>query len=151
MRLLIPFWLILGTAGAAGGGRSGPDPTVRPTSSGGKSVIRGSAFYRERIMMPPGCTLRVQLIDNRLADTSAAVIADRRFDLDHGPPYAFELAYEPGRVRPDTDYGLHASLTDPDGVLRFVTDTRVMVMPGSPEVVEFRLVRATTPSSGGPE
>lgn len=124
-------------------GTAGPPPSTQAT-------IRGSAFYREKILLPPDVELRVQLIDNRLADTQQAVIAQQAFRGMPGPPYAFALRYDPARLRADGGYGLHAGLYSPGGELLFVTDTRVPVTPGSADPVEFRLTRVDATAAGDP-
>lgn len=123
---------------------SGPGSPAAPATDTGAAEIRGTATYRERMRMPPGTALTVQLIDNRLADTPAAVVAERRFDDASGPPYAFVLPFDPAKLRPGGDYGLHASLRDPEGRLAFVTDTRVAVTPGSVAPVELLLKRVAS-------
>lgn len=109
-----------------------------------QSAVHGRATYRERIAAPPGATLTVQLIDSQLADTPAAVIAATEVRNASGPPYSFVLPYDPGKLRKDGRYGLHASLRDAEGVLWFVSDTRVPVVPGSADTAEVRMVRASS-------
>jgi uncharacterized lipoprotein YbaY/uncharacterized membrane protein len=124
----------------------GGTPAAAPQASA-SPAIRGSATYLERMAPPPGATLSVQLIDNQLADTPAAVVATAEFKDPAGPPFAFVLPYDPAKLRENGQYGLHAGLRDAQGTLWFVTDTRVPVTPGSPEPVEFRMVRAGTPAA----
>jgi len=129
-----------------------------PTGSGAPAqpvaAIHGRAIYLERIAPPPGATLSVQLVDNQLADTPAAVVASADFSDLEGPPFAFTLPYDPAKVRPNGMYGLHAGLRDAQGKLWFVTDTRVPVTPGASAPVEFRMVRAggkpSPPAAGTP-
>ncbi|MCD9029627.1 YbaY family lipoprotein [Luteimonas sp. BDR2-5] len=125
-----------GTAATASGetGMNATDPATTGTVE-----IHGRAFYLEKILVPEGSTLRVQLLDNQLADTPAAVIAEREVSVGSGP-YDFTLPVDAAKLRAGGSYGLHAGLTMPDGSLRFVTDTRVPVQPGAAETVEFRLV-----------
>lgn len=119
-----------------------PAPSAaQPPAPAPVAEIRGTALYRERIALPHGTALTVQLIDHQLADTPKAVIAERRFDNAIGPPYAFALPFDAAALRPNGQYGLHANLRTPDGRLAFVTDTRVPVTPGSPAPVEVLLKR----------
>ncbi len=149
MRILLPFTLCLGAVLASCQPRrdaapvTATDAATAAAAQAAQPVIRGRAFYLERIALPPDAKLRVQLIDNRLADTPAGVIADQTFEAVLGPPYEFALPYDPAKVQAGRDYGLHASLRDGEGTLWFNTPTRVPVTPGSAEVVKFRLVRAT--------
>ncbi|MDR7070184.1 putative lipoprotein YbaY/putative membrane protein [Pseudoxanthomonas japonensis] len=123
-------------------------PATAPTPGGASvaphpaTTIQGRALYLERIAPPLGAVLSVQLIDNQLADTPAAVIASADFADIKGPPFVFSLPYDAAKLRPNGRYGLHAGLRDAQGTLWFVTDTRVPVTPGSSAPVEFRLVRA---------
>jgi uncharacterized lipoprotein YbaY len=122
--------------------RPGPPKPAEPDAW---PTIQGQAIYRERIAAPPGATLTVQLIDNQLADTPDAVIAITQVHDAKGPPFAFALPYDPGKLRTGGSYGLHASLRDAEGTLWFVTDARAPVTPGSGDPVELRLVRASSP------
>lgn len=132
--------------------QSPPTGNAAPTQPA--AVIRGRALYLERIAPPPGATLSVQLVDNQLADTPAAVVASADFRDLKGPPFAFTLPYDPAKLRPNGMYGLHAGLRDAQGTLWFVTDTRVPVTPGASAPVEFRMVRAggdpAPPATGTP-
>ena len=118
-----------------------PDPSANVPVASTATAIHGRATYLERIKMPPGADLVVQLVDNQLADTPQSVIASIRLDDVAGPPYEFTLPYDAAKLRPGGMYGLHANLRGPDGELWFVTDTRVPVTPGSSNLVEFRMVR----------
>lgn len=112
-----------------------------PAGPQAQASLAGSAHYLEKIRLPPGSELRVQLVDSLLADTPQAVLAQQVYTGLSGPPFDFALAYDPARLRERGMYGLHAGLYGPDGELWFVTDTRVPVTPGSRERVEFRMVR----------
>lgn len=127
--------------------RTEPAENIPP---GGQAVIHGSATYLERIALPPGSSLQVQLIDTRLADTPAAVIAEQTFSDLKGPPFAFALPYDASRIRAGGDgYALHAGLYDANHALMFVTDASVPVQPGSDQVVSFRMARATDAATVG--
>lgn len=108
-------------------------------------VVRGRAHCLERIPTPSDATLDVQLIDDGIADAAAtdagATIARMRWTGLSGPPFEFELPYDPTRVRADRRYSLRATLRDAKGRLEFATGSRVDVVPGARAPVEFRLVR----------
>ena len=124
------------------------DTNTGETTPDAQPTIRGSAFYREKILLPRDVELRVELIDNQLADTRQAIIAQQTFRGMPGPPYAFALDYDPAKLRDGGSYGLHAGLYSPGGELLFVTDTRVPVTPGDEDTVEFRLTRVDAPAAG---
>ena len=147
--------LLLAALCALGGCQSSSKPANEDTATNAgestadaQATIRGSAFYREKILLPPGVELRVQLIDDQLADTQRAVVAQQTFRGMPGPPYAFALDYDPTKLRSDGSYGLHAGLYSPGGELLFVTDTRVLVTPGDEDTVEFRLISVDAPAVG---
>ncbi|UNK49595.1 YbaY family lipoprotein [Lysobacter sp. S4-A87] len=153
--LVLPGLLGIAVAMSLAACKPGADSgtaSTRPTPplTHGAHAITGSAGYRERIMMPPGSTLRVQLIDNQLADTKSAVLSEMTFKDLSGPPYAFSLPYDPVKLRSGGQYGLHASLQGPDGKLWFVTDTRTSVDPAGNAPVELQLVRVAPSASGAP-
>ena len=143
----IPPLLAMAMTGALvacqSGSKTTPDPKLSANvpATSALTTIHGRATYLERIKMPPGANLVVQLVDNQLADTPQAVIASVRLDDVAGPPYEFTLPYDATKLRAGGMYGLHANLHGPDGELWFITDTRVPVTPGSSDVVEFRMVR----------
>ena len=152
MRRSLPWLPLLGALALAAcqpmtNVRTEPAGSIPPAS---QAVIHGSATYLERIALPPGSTLQVQLVDTRLADTPAAVIAQQTFGDLKGPPFAFDLRYDASRIRAGDDgYALHAGLYDANQALMFVTDSRVPVQPGSDQVVSFRMVRATDAATLG--
>ena len=92
--------------------------------------IQGEALYFEKILMPEGSQLRVQVLDNQLADTQQAVLAEQVTTVGAGP-YEFAIEVPRAKLREGGQYGLHASVSMPDGSLRFVTDTRVPVNIGA--------------------
>jgi putative lipoprotein len=118
-----------------------------PTES---NFIHGTATYLERIKIPPGADFTVQLIDNQLADTPQAVIAETTLEDVAGAPYNFSLMYDPAKIRANGQYGLHANLRGADGNLLFVTDTRVPVVPGDQKTVEFRMKRVSAGDAPAP-
>ena len=125
---------------------NGPEqrPGVAPATPTAHAAVRGRATYLERILLAPGATLDVQLIDDADADASAATtatVSSARWNDLHGPPYDFALPYDATRVVATRRYSLRATLRDAGGHLEFATDRRVEVVPGATEVVELRLVR----------
>jgi putative lipoprotein len=114
----------------------------------GAHAVTGHATYRERIMPPPGASLRVQLLDNQLADTPQAVIAETTVPDVAGPPFAFTLPFDPAKLRANGQYGLSASLLGADGKPVFVSDTRVPVDPTANAQVEIPMVMASRSAPG---
>lgn len=110
--------------------QSTPPPytgTTPMTESDARVRIEGEAVYFEKILMPEGSRLRVQLLDNLLADTPQAVLAEQVTTVGAGP-YEFALDVPRARLREGGQYGVHASVAMPDGTLRFVTESRTPVV-----------------------
>ena len=78
--------------------------------------ITGTAAYRERIALPPGAVLEVELVDISRADAPAERIAATRVEVQGQVPIAFALPYDPARIRPERRYALQARLTAGDGM-----------------------------------
>ncbi|MFI4969223.1 MAG: YbaY family lipoprotein [Lysobacterales bacterium] len=140
--------ILVFTMAAVGACASAPKQEAMPETMPGKhrpapeaALLRGRAFYLERIAMSPGATLEVQLIGARGA-AAPVTIATRTFSDLHGPPYDFTLSYAPARVSADMHCSLRAALRDREGHLEFATAAGAPVTPGSDARVEFRLVRA---------
>lgn len=108
--------------------QSAPPPPASGDASMTESTasvrIQGEAMYFEKILLPQGSQLRVQVLDNQLADTPQAVLAEQVTTVGPGP-YEFAIDVPRARLRDGGQFGLHASVSMPDGSLRFVTDTRV--------------------------
>ena len=107
-----------------------------------QAEVTGTAAYRERILLPPGHVLTVRLEDVSLADAPSRTLAEQVTPLEgRGPPYAFNLAYDPAEIRANHSYAVRAEIRDPEGRLRFTTDTRHSVITSSaPMSVDIMMV-----------
>jgi putative lipoprotein len=59
------------------------------------AAVSGTVFYRERIALPPGAALTVQLADVSKADAPIDVIATETRILSTQVPVPFSLSYDP--------------------------------------------------------
>ena len=107
-----------------------------------QAEVTGTAAYRERILLPPGHVLTVRLEDVSLADAPSRTLAEQVTALEgRAPPYAFNLAYDPAEIRANHSYAVRAEIRDPEGRLRFTTDTRHSVITGgAPMNVDIMMV-----------
>ena len=112
--------------------RARPQPADR--------VIRGQATYRERIKMPAGASLVVELI--ALDAAPPRVVASTRVRDVAGTPIPFALPYDASTVRAGVRHALRATLLGAEGERWFETATPVPVVPGEETAVELLLRRA---------
>ena len=121
------FWLavalMLGLT--ACGGEQESDETVAIEKEVTVAKIEGEVFYRERMMLPPGAEVEVQLQDISRADALAAVMETVMFKAEGGPPYAFIIHYDPADIDERGRYSLRATITHGDqlGVKQLLIDS----------------------------
>ncbi|GAB3839510.1 hypothetical protein GCM10028821_42770 [Hymenobacter jeollabukensis] len=91
-------------------------PTAR-TSAAARAVaavqdsIVGTVTYRERLALPPGAVLRVQLQDVSKQGAPATVVAETTVAAQGRPvPLTFALAYDTLRIDPTNTYAVQASI-----------------------------------------
>lgn len=106
-------------------------------------AIRGNATYVERIKMPPGASLRVELLDA----ASGQPVAQTRLDNVAGPPIAFAIAPPAGSA--SGGYALRATLFGPQGERWFETPAPVAAPVGGNDV-ELRMRGVAAPGTATP-
>ncbi len=115
-------------------------------------VVTGTAFYRERIALPPGAVLEVTLEDVSLADAPSHELSRVTLEDPGAPPFSFAIPFDPGEIDPRRVYALRAAIRV-NGELWFITDTSYPVLTrGSGREVELLLKRvgAAPATSRGP-
>ncbi len=95
------------------------------------SRIEGEVFYRERMMLPPGAEVEVQLQDISRADALATVMATVIQRPESGPPYPFAIEYDPGTIDPRMRYALRATISLGDKLL-FTSTEYIDPFAGNP-------------------
>jgi putative lipoprotein len=109
------------------------------------AAIRGTASYRERMALPPGAVLVVELIDISRANAPAERLAEARIPIQGQIPLAFTLAYDPARILPHHSYAVRGVI-EIEGRAALRTDTIHPVLTrGAGEAVALRLIRAAAP------
>lgn len=104
-------------------------------------AVTGSIAYRERIALPPTAQIEVRLDDVSLADAPANNMATQRFASDGKQvPFAFSLTVDRADIRPKHSYAVSARITDADGKLMFITDTRNSVTFDSRSVIDLGML-----------
>lgn len=91
------------------------------------ATLTGTLVYRERMLLPPGTTGVVVLTDRAHYGDEQAWLGEARLDNLVAPPMAFSVRYDASRVQPGAEYGLRATLYDPDGQPMFATPELFLV------------------------
>ena len=118
---------------------AGADAPLDPASAG---LITGTVTYRQRIALPKGAVVVVELFD--MADSRAPSRIARSGAAAQGQvPLRFQLSYDRGRIDPGRPYAVQARILV-DRAAWFVTDRPVPVLTqGNPSTVEIVLRQAS--------
>ena len=111
-----------------------------------EEIIEGNVVYRERMMLPQGSQVEVQLADVSLADAPSTVLASTTVTDATASPVPFRLSYDPGLLEGGHRYALQARITHGDELL-FINDTHHAFEPGSGNV-EIAVVRVASAPEG---
>jgi putative lipoprotein len=109
-----------------------------------KIDLSGQVTYRERIALPDGALLRIQLIDQTLPNTPPRVAVEAPI----GPgqvPLSFDLKFDDALILPNHAYALIASISDQGGLLFRNAEPYAVapLAPATPVVIVTDLVART--------
>lgn len=144
---LVFLCLILALAACDAGSQGTPPPEAMT------GRISGSVLYRERMMLPPQALVEVQLQDISQADALASVLATVQLTPQGGPPYSFEIDYDPGSIDPRRRYALRATIAVGDTLMFTSTDYIDPFSGGEVEILVRRVaepVRSSSENSSSP-
>lgn len=118
------------------------------------SSVSGSAAYRERMVLPPGAVFEAVLEDVSRADAAAEVLGSVRLVEPAGPPFDFQIEYDPARIDPTHTYAVRARILVEDGPI-FVSDQHHPVLtreaPAHVDIPLRRVGGQTGPDGGSGE
>jgi putative lipoprotein len=109
--------------------------------------IAGEAFYQERILLPEGSWLEIEVID----EDREQVLAAGRLEELGAPPYEFEIEVEAGQWRTDSQHLLSLTLYTSDGSPRFSADVGLVAPVGELEPIRLTAVEGSEDSLIDPE
>ncbi|MBR0682792.1 META domain-containing protein [Roseomonas eburnea] len=110
------------------------------------AAITGTVTYRERMALPPGAVLEVDLLDISRADAAAERIAAMRIEATAQPPIPFTLTFDASRIDERKTYAVAARLLVGGRVL-FRNDVAHPVLTrGAGTHAEILLRRVATPA-----
>ena len=89
-------------------------------------TVEGSVTYLQRIAVPPGAKLLVELRDVSLMDVESKLIVAQEYDLS-AVPQDYELRFEDSQIFANNIYAMSARVTQGEKLL-FITDTSYPVL-----------------------
>jgi uncharacterized lipoprotein YbaY/heat shock protein HslJ len=99
------------------------------SAAAAEATLSGTAFYRERIALPPNAVFAAVLQDTSRQDVPAVEMGRAVLDPAGHPPYRFTIPYDPDLIRENHTYTVRASISVGEQ-LRFTTDTAHPVLTG---------------------
>lgn len=91
-------------------------------------ILTGTVTYRQRIALPTGSVITVELQDVSRADAAATVLATQTITTSgETVPIAFELVYDPGQIAERFSYAVRAQIHS-NGVLRWTSMEQYAVL-----------------------
>ena len=110
-------------------------------------TVEGSVTYLQRIAVPPGAKLLVELRDVSLADAPSKLVAAEDYELS-AVPTDYSLRFADSDIIYNHSYSVSARVTL-DGKLLFITDTSYPVLTrGAGETADMIVKPVSTKASG---
>ena len=106
------------------------------------AVITGTVTYRERIPLPRGARLTVELVDVSLADAPSRTLVATTV-RPRGIPIPYRMSIDRARILPGRSYALQARI-EAGGRLWFTTTTRHNAFGGGPDMTEIVVQRVAS-------
>ncbi len=102
--------------------------------------VTGTVTYRERVALPPGAVIKVQLVDVSRADAPAIVLGDQLIEAaGRQVPFEFAVPYDPARIDERMSYAVQVRIEAGERLL-FINDQHHAVLTrGAPNHVDLIL------------
>ena len=98
------LFVVLGGCASMSGKAESP-AGARPTAT-----MKVSVTYPERMLLPPGCALFVELENLSRLDPKDKVVADAFLPVKAAPPFRIVLGYDPSRIVGTLRYAVSARI-----------------------------------------
>ena len=92
-------------------------------------------------MLPPGAEVQVSLQDVARQDVAAVLIGETSFVPETGPPWPFEISYDPSQIHERGDYAVRASIRYKDQLV-FTSDQHIPAFGDEPPNILVKRVPA---------
>jgi putative lipoprotein len=128
---------------ASGGGDAAKAAKPATEGSVSEGTVKGTVAYRERIALPDDAEAYLWIIDTTPGIiTTQVVVAETTVKAEGKQvPLAFTLAYDPGRITADHDYGLKAVIKGGGKTMFETKDATPVITKGKPTEVALILTR----------
>lgn len=114
------------------------DAVTEPSELTG--ILTGTVTYLQRVALPPGSVIDVQLQDVSRADAPAQILASQTITTaGENVPIPFTLSYDPAQVDERFTYALSVSITT-DGQLRWINTQQYAVLTRGAPLSEVEVV-----------
>jgi putative lipoprotein len=112
-------------------------------ATGKEARVSGNISTRERIALPPGFVVRVELLDVSRQDAPAETLHSIELTPSHQVPIPYEIGFDKTRIDPRHSYAVRGQILV-DGRLWFTTAKVIPVITrGAPRRADLWLQRAT--------
>jgi len=97
--------------------------------SSSASEVTGDITKLDRMALPAGTLVTVELRDTSLADAPAVTISTDKIELEGNQlPVPYVLEYDEDEIVENNTYTVFSRVTDADGTLIYITDTAYPVI-----------------------
>jgi len=96
--------------------------TPRDDAPSKGATLEAEVFYREKLMLPPGCVLTVSLENVSTVGAPPLLIAEEIVTVQAAPPFKVSLGYDPAAVHDRLTYAIRARI-EFEGQLFFISGT----------------------------
>jgi uncharacterized lipoprotein YbaY len=116
-------------------------PTSGSIGQGGTSAaLTGTVTYRQRIALPPGAVVNVQLADVSRADAPATIIGEQTImTAGEQVPIPFRITYDPAAITASHSYSVRATISVGGQVVFRTTTASRVITNGNPTQVDLVL------------
>ncbi len=132
------IWHVVFAATALGLAACAPRESTPRESMPPPVRVDGTLIYLERLALPPGAVVAVELRDTSRVDAPARTLATQRLPASQGPPFTFSLSVPAAEIDPRAALSVFAAIRDGERLM-FITDTRHEVPREGASGMEIRL------------
>ncbi|MEJ6949828.1 YbaY family lipoprotein [Natronospora cellulosivora (SeqCode)] len=94
-----------------------------------KIKLEGSVYYRERMLLLPGSTIKISLINLSIMDTEKSVLLEEEIKPEGQVPVPFTLEIDRNDLSEKYLYGLRAQITSKEDTILWITPEVTMLDP----------------------